>query len=292
MKRLTLLSLLLLASAGAAQETTSAPTDPLALEKTLRYQTGHVDLVGGEVAVETGQALRFLGPDDARTVLVDLWGNPEAAAEGVLGMIFPANLGPLDEAGWGIVVEHERDGHVSDHDANSIDYDELLRNMQQAASESNAEREQAGVPSVNLVGWADTPKYDAVTHKLYWAKELAFSGEDDHTLNYAVRVLGRDGVLQLNAVANMKQLPQVRQDMQSVLQNVSFTPGHTYADYQEGRDKLAAYGIAALVAGGAAAKVAKGGLLVGLLLALKKFWVILLVGIGGLLSRFAGRRQA
>jgi hypothetical protein len=37
-----------------------------------------------------------------------------------------------------------------------------------------------------------------------------FGSEGDHTLNYNIRILGRRGVLVLNAVSGMKQLDAIR----------------------------------------------------------------------------------
>ncbi len=53
---------------------------------------------------------------------------------------------------------------------------------------------------------AAPPRYeDAATHKLYWAKELNFEGDSGDTLNYSICMLGRKGVLELNAIASIDQ---------------------------------------------------------------------------------------
>jgi uncharacterized membrane-anchored protein len=68
-------------------------------------------------------------------------------------------------------------------------------------------------------------------------------------LNYNVRALGRRGVVVLNAVAGMEQLATVQTGMQSVLTFVDFTEGHRCADFVPSADRVAAYGIAGLIAG-------------------------------------------
>jgi uncharacterized membrane-anchored protein len=85
-----------------------------------------------------------------------------------------------------------------------------------------------------------------------------------------VRVLGRKGVLVLNAVASMPALPHIEASMQSVIGFVDFNEGHRYADYVAGTDKKAAYGIAGLVAGAMAAKAGFFKLLWVGILAFKK----------------------
>jgi len=99
------------------------------------------------------------------------------------------------------------DGYVSDEDASKIDYKEMLADMQKETREENAQRKEAGYETVDLIGWAVPPRYDAASKKLYWARELAFQGNDGHTLNYDIRVLGRHGYLSLNAIAGMDELP-------------------------------------------------------------------------------------
>src|SRR4051812_21520311 len=153
------------------------------------------------------KSFRFLGPEGSRRLLTEAWNNPPEAAQGVLGMLVPARVSPLTQEGWGIVITYDDDGYVNDSDAASIDYNKLLREMQSATAEANEERRKQGRRPVTLVGWAEPPAYDAAAHKLYWAKELAFDNRPEHTLNYNIRILGRRGVLVLNAVSDMKQLP-------------------------------------------------------------------------------------
>jgi uncharacterized membrane-anchored protein len=186
-----------------------------------------------------------------------------------------------------VIVTFREDGYIKDGDAGDIDYDDLLREMQQDVREANPERERAGYGALTLVGWATRPHYDTAAHKLYWARELAEAGYNGRTLNYDVRVLGRRGVLSLNAVADLSALPAIERDMQQVLGAVEFQQGHRYSDFMRG-DKVAAYGIGALVAGTYAAKAGLfKGLLVALL-ALKKFVVVAFAGIIAFIRKLFG----
>lgn len=263
---------------------TALATTPAA--KPLNYQTGTIKLLGGKATLTTGTTLRYLNAEGARRVIVDEWGNPPEAASDALGMIVPAGIDPGTRDGWAVVVTESKDGHVSDSDAAKTDYSKLMKDMQAATQDSNAEREKAGYGTLELVGWADQPSYDAGSHKMYWAKELAFSDSDTHTLNYAVRILGRDDVLELNAVSGMTQLPQIKKDMAAMLSQVSFNAGSRYEDFNGSTDKLAAYGIAGLVGVVAAKKI---GLIALLPLLLKKGWIVLVAGLG-LFRRMFGRR--
>jgi uncharacterized membrane-anchored protein len=125
---------------------------------------------------------------------------------------------------------------------------------------------------------------------MYWAKDLDFGG--GHTLNYDVRVLGREGVLSMNAVAGMDQLGAIRQDMQSLITQADFNPGQRYEDYNKGTDKLAAYGLGALVAGGVAAKMGLFAKLIAVVIAAKKIIIAGVIAVGGALARlFKGRKD-
>lgn len=277
----------LLAQGGEPQD-----SDAIArarFEATLHYQTGTIQLSGGSATLNLPATLRFLDAKDAKRLLVDAWGNPPDAVDGVLGLIVPADVSPLERGGWASVVSFEEQGYVNDSDAASIDYSALLKTMQDALVDENKERREKGFHEVQLVGWAEPPHYDQTTHKLYWAKELAFSGSDHHTLNYNIRILGRRGVLVLNAVGSMEQLEQIHQVTPQLLGAVEFNEGHRYADFTTG-DKVAAVGIAGLILGGAAKAGLFKGLLVALL-ALKKFVLLGLAAVGAWFKRLFGGKK-
>jgi uncharacterized membrane-anchored protein len=254
----------------------------------LHFQQGDITLPNKIATLKLPSNLRYLPPDDAERVLVDAWGNPPGNK--TLGMIFPANLTPLDEKSWGVVITYDEDGHVKDDDAASMKYDEILADMKKQNAEGNEERKKQGYSTMTLVGWAEPPRYDAATHKFYWAKEFAVADRNINTLNYSVRVLGRKGVLVLNAVADMSQLQEIRQQMPSVITATEFTNGNRYADFNSDTDKVAEYGLAALLAGGVAAKMGLFGKLFALLIAFKKFIVLGVIALGSAITKLFKRR--
>lgn len=255
----------------------------------LKFQSGKIDLPNGIASLDLPPSFRYLNPQDASRVLVDAWGNPPGTK--TLGMIFPADESPVSQNGWGIVITYDEDGHVSDEDADAIKYDELLKDMQSSMTEANEERKKQGYDPISLVGWAETPSYDKANHKLYWAKELAVGDAQQHTLNYNIRVLGRQGVLVLNAVAGMSQIATIKAEMPNVLSATNFKEGNGYADFNSSTDKVAAYGLAALVAGGAAAKLGLFAKLFALLLAFKKLIIIGLIALGVGIKKILGMRK-
>ncbi len=261
-----------------------SPDSLAAMASSLKWQTGSISLKDGLAKINLTDNFRFIGNEDARKVLHNMWGNPDDPD--ILGMIFPKDKGPLDRDSWAITINYEENGYVKDDDAEKIDYDDLLKKMQQQARDASPEREKEGYPSIELVGWAAPPRYDKATHKLYWAKDLKFGNEKSDTLNYDIRILGRRGVLVLGAISSMQDFPEIDQKVPQILAMVDFQPGNTYAEFDPKIDKVAEYGLAALVAGGALAGAAKLGLLaagfkwiVAGVLALKKLIIVVIVGI-------------
>jgi uncharacterized membrane-anchored protein len=258
-----------------------------ALDARMNYRHGSIVLKEGMATLNVPEGYRYLDPEQAEFILVKVWGNPPRDQK-TLGMLFPESPSPFEREGWGVVITFDEDGYVKDDDAEKIDYADLLKEMQEGTSEASKEREKQGYETIRLVGWGEPPRYDRASHKLYWAQEIEFGGDPDHTLNYNIRVLGRRGVLVLNAVSSIGQLAAVKESTPGVLAAVEFNEGHRYADYLPGTDKAAAYGIGGLILGSAAAKA---GLFKGIwlvLLASKKLVFGGLVALGALAKKFLG----
>lgn len=283
------LSLALGLATAQAQEPSAGEAEARALLSSLHYEEGSIALPDASAHIHVKPGFRFLGHDDARRVLEEYWGNPPD--DTVLGMLVPDNAGLDSEHSWAVVVTYSDEGYVSDEDANEIDYDALLKDMKSGTSDSNEERKRAGYPAIELVGWAQPPRYDATSKRLHWAKELAFEGEKAHTLNYDIRVLGRSGFISLNAVAGMDDLGLVNSGMAEVLPMAEFDAGQRYADFKPGSDKVAAYGLAALVGGGIAAKTGLLAKLGALLLAGKKFIVLIFIGLAAFARKLFGGKK-
>jgi len=282
-------------AARAQDENTNLPPKIAALLKNLKYQQGEIDLRGGLAKLTVPKEFNFLNSDDAETVLVKLWGNPPSENK-PLGLLIPAGMSPISSNAWVVTIRYSEDGYVKDNDASKINYDDLLQQMKKSMAQANEERQKNGYPTVELVGWAAPPHYDAATHKLYWAKDLKFEGEEHDTLNYNIRMLGRRGVLELNAVASVDQLQQIDNQTPEILGMVDFKEGNRYADFDPKVDKVAKYGIATLVAGGLLAGAAKLGLFKLIwvaLLAAKKFVIIAVVAIAAFFKKlFKGRNKS
>jgi uncharacterized membrane-anchored protein len=237
----------------------------------LNKQTGVIPLPGANAQLDLGTKYYFVGSADARRIIEGPWGNPKGSADGVMGMVFPTAMSPLDPDGWGAVVTYLNNGYVTDKDARSTDYGKVLDQLREGEDQDNEERKKQGFAGMHLAGWGQPPSYDAAHHALIWARDIKVDDQKDDTLNYDVRVLGRKGVFSLNIVSTMSALPQIRTAAADLEQTASFTPGNRYADFKPGSDKTAEYGLAGLILAGAGLAVAKKvGLIAVALLFLKK----------------------
>jgi len=251
---------------------------------TMDFKQGKIALPGAGATLDVPQGYYFLDTRDTTKVLVDLWKNPPGSGSDTLGMLLPAKHPPDSPALWGAVISYNPDGFVSDEDAASTDFNEVLKQLQESTEESNKQRKIEGYEPIKLVGWASPPHYDKTTHALHWARDLLFGTDPSapHTLNYQLRMLGREGVLELNFVAGMSDLPEIKESIPAVSGLAHFDPGKTYGDYKDG-DKVAAYGLAGLIAAGAGAKIAaKVGFLALALAFLKKGAVFILIAAGAI----------
>ncbi|MEM1414359.1 MAG: DUF2167 domain-containing protein [Myxococcota bacterium] len=255
-----------------------------AFEDSLDRQEGTIELGDGLAALALDARYRFLSPDDTDRVL-QAWGNPPQPNH--LGMVIPADVSLFGDESWAVIVDWQEDGYVEDDDAEDMDYDELLEEMQSDTVAENAQRQQLGLPTVNLVGWAEPPHYDAVQKRIYWAKELDF-GEASRTVNYDIRVLGRRGVLSMSAVGGMEQLPLLKPAMEDLMTKVQFHEGHRYVDFDPDVDEVAAYGIGGLIAGKVLAKSGFFAVILAFLLKAKKLLILVVIAIAAFARKLFG----
>ncbi len=254
----------------------------------IQYQSGEISLVGGKAKIKLSDDFRFLDSANARKVLVDVWNNPPESGS-VTGMIVPKGINFLED-NWAAILQWKDEGYVKDSDFEGTDFNKMLTQLKEQSAEENKERVNRGYPPMELTGWATSPHYDKATHKLYWAKAYKVNGPEPQ-LNYDIRVLGRGGYLEISILAAMSQLPDIEAKAPTILGMVDFTDGNRYADYKPGTDKVAAYGIAGLIAGGVLAKAGFFKLIWVGILAAKKFVIIAIVAIGAWIKKLLGARK-
>jgi hypothetical protein len=159
---LAALGLVMAAPAAAQQDPAPTPTQQAQAQKmraileSLHPVSGDVALPGASATLHLGKDFYYLPPDEARKVIVDAWGNPPRVADDVLGIVFPTGKTFLDDT-WGAAITYEASGYVTDKDAQTADYDALLKQLQSGEEEINTKRREEGYPAQHLIGWAQPP---------------------------------------------------------------------------------------------------------------------------------------
>jgi uncharacterized membrane-anchored protein len=206
-----------------------------------------------ELQLESGYI--FLDAKDTRTLMEDM-GNTTDGTE--LGLVTATD----EDATWFVIFEERNVGYVRDDDKDDIDADALLASIREGTEQANKVRAERGISALHVVGWQEAPRYDEASNNLTWA----ILGRDDDggdVVNFNVRLLGRRGYVSATLVDDATRVVLARPHLDRVLGSFSYKTGNRYAEFREG-DKIAKYGLAALVVGGAGAAAAKTGLLAGL----------------------------
>ncbi|WP_426451590.1 DUF2167 domain-containing protein [Paenibacillus sp. S-38] len=228
----------------------------------------------------------FLDGESTKRMLTDSKEHPSGLE---IGSIFPKD----PDQQWSVFFEYEETGHVEDDEKAKLDSDDILKSYKEGTEESNKDR--AAADRVHVTGWDIQPFYEEKTHNLTWSM-LAETEAKQPLLNYNVRLLTREGVISVILVSDPAHRDADRKVLtESILPKISMKQGQRYEDFDPTKDKVAEYGLTALVLGGAGLAVAKKvGLLAMILVFAKKFGVILLVVLGGAwkyLRGFFGRKK-
>ena len=235
----------------------------------------------GELRVPAGY--RFLASTDAVKFLRLTGNHPGGDETGLLLNITNK---------WWVIFEFEDIGYVKDDEKNDLNADKLLENYRKGTEAMNEERRGEGTPEIHIVGWHVAPNYNDATKNLEWSVEAESGGEK--FVNYNVRLLGRHGVTKVTLIEDRDKIDATLPVFREVLASHKYSSGESYAEYRQG-DKIAKYGLGALVLGGTAAAAAKFGLLGPVIAVAKKAWKLVVLGfvaVGGWLKRlFTGRRK-
>lgn len=194
-----------------------------------------------------------------------------------------------------ISIEYDDSGYVKDDDAKNWDADELMDNLRKGTKEANKDRIAKGIEPIEIIGWIEKPTYDATNHRLIWSAAIQDIGTNEplneQGVNYNTYLLGREGYFSLNLVTDRGSVDHEIPLAKRILSYVKFNAGQRYADFNESTDKIAEYGLAALIGGIAAKKV---GLLAMLGIALLKFWKVTAIGVvavGALARKLLSRKK-
>jgi uncharacterized membrane-anchored protein len=241
-----LLALLVMAFPAAAQP----PRDPQEIVKQIQalgWVHGPADANLGSLAtIKVPKGLSFLdGPNTRKFLELNL--NPPRDNHYTLSS---------QDFSWFAVFYFENAGYVKDDE--KLDPDALLKSLQASDDRANSERKRLSMPAIYTVGWHVPPHYDPETKRLEWGVKLRQSDVGNDVVNYTIRILGRRGVMHVTLVSDPQELDKDIVAFKGALGGYGFAAGEKYAEFKAG-DRVAEYGLAALVLGGAAAVATKTG---------------------------------
>jgi len=266
---ITILGLWAMALPLCAQNPTNSPLSRL------HWNPGPTTAILGDYAeIKIPSGYKYLNATDTRKLL-ELEGNPTSGAE--LALLTP------NTDKWFVVFEFQDSGYVKDDEKNQLNPDKMLAAFKKGNDQANEWRKQHGAPPLNILAWEQPPKYNEETHNLEWA--IRCESEGTLVINYSTRLLGRRGVMQVDLVVVPEQLADTLSGYQALLKDYSFKDGQRYAEYRQG-DKVAKYGLAALITGGAAVVAVKTGLFAWLILKFKVFWKFIVLGFVAVVGFF------
>jgi uncharacterized membrane-anchored protein len=285
----------LLAAAAVASplhaQDTEAANRARSLMERIHWADGPVKGQLGDVAeVGVPAECKFTGVQGTK-LFMELTENPVSGNE--LGVLLCESK--ATDSQWFVLFSYDESGYVKDDEQGTLDRKAILESLQEGTEAGNYERREHGWGELELVGWQLAPFYDPRTHNLTWSTKLREKGTTDETINHSVRLLGREGVMHADLVIDPSELATSIPVFEQMVAQYKYLPGHTYAEWRDG-DKIAEYGLTALIAGGAGAAAVKMGffgklwkLILGVLLALKKLVIVVVVAIAGFFKKMFGK---
>jgi len=215
-------------------------------------------------------------PQQPAAALMRAMGN--SPGDDFLGLIVPQE----ERSNWFVAVTYHASGYIKDDDARHWDADKLLQSLKDGTEAANEERVKSGAPALEVTRWIEPPAYEPETHRLVWSAEARHKDGSGHdpAVNYNTYLLGREGYLSLNLITSASAVDEDKSAARALLSAVDFNSGKRYGDFNSSTDKVAAYGLAALVAGVAAKKL---GLLALLAAMAVKFAKIIAVAVAALI---------
>lgn len=217
-------------------------------------------VLGNQAEIKVPARFAFLPGPEARRFL-EASGNITDGNE--MGVLTP------EDGDWFLLFEFDDVGYVKDDEKDKLDADQMMKDKKAGEEASNNARKSRGLSPMTIIGWEKKPAYNPTTHNLEWA--IRGRSDNGDVVNHNIKILGRHGVMNVIWVGDPEDLDAALPKVATLLKGFSYTSGNKYNEFRSG-DRIAEYGLTALVTGGAAAVLLKTGLL-------QKFWKLIVVGV-------------
>lgn len=204
-------------------------------------------------------------------------------------------VGRRENDQWIVVIRNIREGYIKDDDAKNWNADELLKSIKNDVDEANKDRVTRGFTEMQVIGWAEPPNYDAATHRLVWSLLASGKGQPDSAtknINYNTYALGRDGYFSLNLVTTSDRIAAEKSVAHRLLENLSYNAGKRYEDFSAATDRVAEYGLLALIGGVAAKKLGLFAIILAFVLKFAKVFALGAAAFGAGVVQFFRRKPS
>ena len=197
-----------------------------------------------------------------------------------------------DAGEWIVVIRWTADGYIRDDEAKDLDPDDILKSLREGTEIGNQDRVARGFPELELRGWTQPPQYDPATHRLAWSLGVITKGGTGGaaSINVNTRALGREGYFSLNLITGEDTIERDRAVSATLLSGLDFNEGKRYSDFNSSTDRVAEYGLAALIGVVVAKKLGLIALAGVFLLKFAKVGALAVVGVGLALKRLFRKR--
>ncbi|OAF01278.1 hypothetical protein AYJ54_29835 [Bradyrhizobium centrolobii] len=202
-------------------------------------------------------------------------------------------LGTRQNDRWLVVINYIKEGYIKDDAAKDWNADDLLKNLREGVEESNKDRAARGFPEMELIGWIEPPNYDAMSHRLVWSvlgKDKGAPDTAEKDVNYNTYALGREGYFSLNLLSDSNRIATDKAVAHELLANLSYQSGKRYENFSASTDRIAEYGLLALVGGVAAKKLGLFAVLLAFALKFAKAIIFGLAVFGAGVMKFFRRK--
>ena len=260
---------------------------PLAAQNSspgIEWQRGPgVARLGDQGTIKLPKGYSFTGPEGTKVFMES---NQNFTDGSELGILIP------ESRQFFVLFEFDPSGYIRDDEKASLDADKILESIRAATEKSNEKRKERGWGTLTVLGWAQPPHYDEQTHNLEWCAR-AKDESGDISANYNTRILGRRGVMSVSLVSDAANLERDLPVFRSALTGFDYTSDNRYSEFRAG-DKVAEYGLTALIVGGTAAAATKLGFFKWAWKLLLVGWKFVLIGIaalGGLVKKLFSSRS-
>ncbi len=253
------------AAPDAAQAEAEAGAEAEKLFDSIEWQKGPLDAdLGTQGTLKVPEGMLFADGDGARAFLRATQNIPSGLE---IGMVL--RPGSEQQAEYFVIFSFHDEGYIKDDEKDDLDGAALLESLREGMKEANKERQKNHWPQLLSIDWQLPPRYDEASHNLTWATLPRF--DNGASVNHTTRILGRRGYVMADLVVDPADHADAAATYAGLLQGFKYREGESYAEYRAG-DKVAEYGLTALVVGGVGAAAWKSGLL-------GKLWKLIVVGV-------------